>query len=261
VLSLRDLQGSLAAHLFADESESVIPWIRADGIDPAARLGIYRNNLHEGFHKTLALEYPVICRLVGPDYFRQLARAFLACHPSRSGDLHHVGAAFAPFLRQRFADSAYLYFADVAELEWAYQECLVAEEVDPFDPLTLRNVPPQSYEMLRFRLRPSCRLVQSKFPVLKIWQVNQPESAADETIDLNSGPDFLLVFRSSSGIYFRRLRADDYRLLAAFAAGKSLVEALDLILPSSPNFDLGAGLQRCIEFAVLSQISSLQNLP
>ncbi|PYU78085.1 MAG: DUF2063 domain-containing protein, partial [Acidobacteria bacterium] len=65
MLSLRNIQSSFAAHLLEDAPGSIIPWIRADGIDPAARLQIYRNNLHEGFQKTLALEYPVIRRLVG----------------------------------------------------------------------------------------------------------------------------------------------------------------------------------------------------
>ena len=259
MLSLRHLQNSFAADLFEDRSESVIPWIRADGIDSVARLGIYRNNLHAGFHKTLALEYPVIRRLVGPDYFRQLARAFLARHPSTSGDLHHLGAAFSPFLRRQFADSDYPYLADVAALEWAHQECLVAEDAKPLDPGTLRMVPPRSYGSLRFTLRPACRLVRSRFPVLKIWQVNQPESAADETIDLNGGPDFLVVFRRPRGIYFRRVHEDDYRLLAEFAAGHSLAEALEVVVASSPKFDLGAALQRCVEIAVLSQIPTLQS--
>ena len=36
MLSLRSLQSSFAAHLFEDELESIIPWIRSDGIDPVA---------------------------------------------------------------------------------------------------------------------------------------------------------------------------------------------------------------------------------
>jgi hypothetical protein len=202
----------------------------------------------------------VICRLVGADYFRQLARAFLICHPSRSGDLHHVGRAFAPFLREQFADSEYLYLADVAALEWAYQECLVAAEVDPLDPVVLRSLPPESHGELRLGLRPSCRLIQSQFPVLRIWQVNQPDSAADETIDLRSGPDLLLVFRRSAGIYFRRIHQDDYHLLAAFAAGNSLLEALDSILASNPRFELCAALRRCVEFAALYRLPSAHSL-
>jgi hypothetical protein len=261
VLSLRSLQCSLAAHLFEDEPESIIPWIRSDGIDPVARLEIYRNNLHEGFQKTLALEYPVIGRLVGNEYFRQLALAFLACHPSTSGDLHHVGAPFSAFLRAQFVNTGYLYLADVAALEWAYQECLVAEEFDPLDPLILRHVPSESYGTLRFTLRPACRLVQSRFPVLKIWQANQPEAPADETIDLDTGPDFLLVFRTREGIYLRRIQEADHRLLAAFAAGCSLDEALELSLALNPQFDLSAALHRCIEFGVLSQMTFFQSTP
>ncbi|TLZ27579.1 MAG: hypothetical protein E6K29_13410 [Gammaproteobacteria bacterium] len=259
MLSLRNIQSSFAAHLFEDEPGSIIPWIRADGIDPAARLHIYRNNLHEGFQKTLALEYPVIRRLVGNDYFRQLALAFLGCYPSTSGDLHHVGTPFASFLRKRFADTGYPYLADVAALEWAYQECLVAAELDPLDPLTLRDVPAQSYGTLRFTLRPACRLVHSPFPVLRIWEVNQPGVTGDETINLDSGPDFLLLLRNPSGIFFRRIPEDDYRLLAAFTAGKSLDEALEVSLASNPQFDLSAALRRCIEFGVLSQLTFYQS--
>ena len=261
MLSLRSLQSSFAAHLFEDELASIIPWVRADGIDPVARLRIYRNNLCEGFQKTLALEYPVIRRLVGNEYFRQLAVAFLASHPSTSGDLHHVGAPFAGFLREQFADTGYLYLADVASLEWAYQECLVAEELDPLDPLTLRDVPAHSYGTLRFTLRPACRLVHSRFPVLKIWEANQPGAPADETIDLDIGADFLLAFRNPKGIYFRRIHEDDHRLLAAFAAGRSLDEALELSLAVNPQFNLSAALQRCIEFGVLSQMTFFQSTP
>lgn len=252
MLSLRSLQSRFAADLF-EEPGTITAWIRAEGIDPAARLEIYRNNLREGFHKTLALEYPVIQRLVGKDYFGRLALAFLARHPSRSGDLHHVGAPFVSFLRSHFADKGYGYLADVAALEWAYQECLIAEDGDSLDPTTLRDVPAQSYATLRFTLRPDCRLVHSPFPVLKIWEVNQGE-ARDETVHLDSGPDFLLVLRNAKGVHFRRINEDDHRLLAAFVRGKSLEEALEISLASNPHFDLSAALRRCVESGALSHV-------
>ena len=202
MLSLRDLQGCFAAHLFEDEPAAIVPWIRGDGIDPTARLRIYRNNLHEGFQKTLALEYPVIGRLVGSEYFRQLALGFLARHPSTSGNLHHVGAPFASFLRQQFADTAYLYLTDVATLEWSYQECLVAEESEPLDPLTLR-------ERSRAVLWNAAIYTETGVPP-GAFTVSGPHhlggksawAPADEIIDLNSGPDFLTVFRNSKGTYF-----------------------------------------------------------
>src|SRR5262249_12480482 len=102
--SLRDLQRQFVGVLFEELADSEVTWARGqDGrarlrgprrAQTAARLAIYRNNLHEGFINALALEFPVVQRLVGDDYFRQLAREFLHAHPSRAGDLHPIGAPF-----------------------------------------------------------------------------------------------------------------------------------------------------------------------
>src|SRR5262245_36975265 len=100
--ALRELQAEFVAAMFG-ETSSVQAHVRDDGMGADARLGIYQNNLREGFIKALAQSFPVIERLGGTDYFRQLALEFLAAHPSRSGDLHHIGAPFASFLAQKFA--------------------------------------------------------------------------------------------------------------------------------------------------------------
>src|SRR3569832_2986714 len=75
--SLREFQRQFVEALF-------------DG-SPDGRSGIeiYRNNLHEGFLKALALEFPVIQRLVGEAYFRQLVCCFLLVF------LFWVGVLFA----------------------------------------------------------------------------------------------------------------------------------------------------------------------
>lgn len=107
VPTLRELQRCFAAAIFADDDESVSAAARACGSSGRAGLGIYRAQLHGAFARTLALEFPVIERLMGGEYFRQLAREFQAAHPSRSGNLHYIGAPFTAFLKQRFAGSPY----------------------------------------------------------------------------------------------------------------------------------------------------------
>jgi hypothetical protein len=258
VLSLRELQQRFAAGLLQPAAEAATAWIRADGIEPSARLAIYRNNLHAGFIKTLGLEFPVIRRLVGEDYFRQLSLAFLGRHPSRSGDLHHVGMAFAGFLGERFAETEYLYLADVARLEWACQECLVAEDSEPLDPQTLRAIPADAYGGLRFTLRPACRLVHSAFPVMRIWEGNQADAADVKIIDLRSGPDYLVVMRSSR-VELCRVPGADFHLLTAFSRGHTLDGALEAALASDPQFDLGVALRRCIGLGVLAQVTPPSN--
>jgi hypothetical protein len=261
MLSLPDLQRRMADSLFADDGESAARWVHDDGIDPQARLGIYRNNLRQGFTKTLALEFPVIERLVGADYFRQLAHTFLARHPSRSGDLHHIGAPFAAFLGERFAGTRYTYFADVAALEWACQECWVAPESESLDPAALRAVPPHAYATLRFTLSPACRLVHSAYPVIRIWEVNRDVHARADTIDLDSGGDFVLVRRAAGRLDVHRVTQVDFQLLAALAAGESLEAGLINALACEAQFDLGAALRRCFALGVFCQMTYDPSVP
>jgi hypothetical protein len=254
VLSLPELQARFAATLFEHDPASVAPWIRAAGIPPELRLGIYRNNLQEGFAKTLALEFPVIQRLVGADYFRQLALSFLAQEPSRSGDLHHIGAPFAAFLRRRFAATRYEYFADVAALEWAWQECLVAEDDATLDPKALQAVPPHRYAGLRFALRKAARLLESVFPIARIWEMNQPGASPEEIIDLASGSESVLLHRVANGARITSLPPGEFVLLSTLARAEPLELALEAALAREPHFDLAPALQRCFELRVFARM-------
>jgi hypothetical protein len=255
VPSLRELQARFAAALFGDTAEPSMLRIQAAGIVPELRLGIYRNNLQEAFTKTLALEFPVIQRLVGEDYFRQLALRFLTRHPSRSGDLHHIGAPFAAFLRGEFAGTTYEYFADVAALEWAWQECLVAEDDEALDPKALQAVPPHEYVRLQFDLRKAARLQESAFPIMRIWELNQPGDAVAEFIDLASGPEFVLVHRVAGCARTTRLSAGEFALLSGLARAETLGAALDAALLCEPHFDLAVSLQRSFALGVFACVS------
>ena len=254
MLSLPELQARFASSVFGDTREPSTPWIRAAGIAPELRLGIYRNNLRESFTKTLALEFPVIQRLVGADYFRQLALSLLARHPSRSGDLHHIGGPFAAFLREQFAGTTYEYFAEVAALEWAWQESLVAEDDEALDPKALQAVPPHGYARLQFALRKAVRLLQSAFPIGRIWEVNQPGVTAAEIIDLASGPEFVLVHRLTAGPRATRLSAGEFALLSTLARSEPLEAALDAAVSSEPHFDLAVSLRRSFELGIFSRM-------
>ncbi|MEP7246234.1 MAG: DNA-binding domain-containing protein [Gammaproteobacteria bacterium] len=255
MLALRELQTRFADALFDGAVEPMASQIVPNGIDAAARLDIYRNNLREGFIKALALGFPVIERLVGEDYFRHLALDFLRSHPSRAGNLHHIGAPFAGFLLERFTQTEYAYFADIAALEWAHQEALVAVDVEPIAADALRAADPEAYEALRFTLHPACGLVQSAYPIIRIWRANQPEASGEDTIDLASGGDNVLVLRTPECIEFHRLPAGDFAVLAALSRGQTLGAALETAQAADVLFDLGAALRR---FTTLQIFTGLQ---
>ncbi len=251
--ALRELQLDFVAALF-DESNAVHAQVREDGMSAGARLSIYQNNLREGFIKALGLGFPVIERLGGTDYFRQLAVQFLQAHPSRSGNLHHIGRPFAPFLKQKFAGTQYAYFADVAALEWAHQEAQIAPDADALAAAAFASIAPEDYERLTFEFQPACHFVQSRYPIVKIWRANQPETQSDEVIDLGSGGDNVLVRRTPECVEFHRLAQSQFVLFDALSRGENLGIALERAQAVASDVDFSAALRHLVELRILTAL-------
>jgi hypothetical protein len=252
VPALRELQRAFAAALFEGASEGVSAHVRRGGAQPAVRLDIYRQRLHATFRRTLALEFPVIERLVGEGYFARLARDYQQACPSRAGDLQRIGASFATFLAARFDGSAFDYLSHVARLEWAIEECLIAAEAAPLDPRALADIPADSYAKLRFRMHPACRLISSSYPVLAIWQANQSAHEPVELIDLESGSARALLRREAHGMHFQELGAAEFALLASLAADACLDAALEAAQEKEANFDPGPSLRRAVRLGMFT---------
>ena len=72
--------------------------IHGDGIDPAARLRIYRHHYESSLAEALRAIYPVVCRLVDERFFAFAAHEYIRSSPPRRVCLHEYGADFAEFL-------------------------------------------------------------------------------------------------------------------------------------------------------------------
>jgi hypothetical protein len=242
MLSLRDLQLRFVAALY-EGNDAIVGDQLDDGAPSAgARLGVYRNNLREGFIKTLSLEFPVVEKLVGPEFFRHTALEFQLQHPSRSGDLTHVGEPFADYLRARFAAGEYAWMPDIAALEWALQCVAIAPDCVPLAVACLEQIPAHRYQDLTFEPAPATRLVESRFPIVRIWQSNQL-GATPENIDLDAGGDHVLVRRCGDDLEFVRLSPADFTFARMLARRTPLGLATDASLAIEPAFDLGRALR------------------
>jgi hypothetical protein len=246
-------QKSLIDALLAEHAgaSTALSDIRGGTFSPEERLNIYRNNLRENFLKVLELEFPVVQRLVGADYFRQTARQFLQQSPSRSGDLFHCGRAFPHYLRHQFADSDYAYLPDVAALEWSYQEAMIAAD-DPqvFDLAALARLEQDSYDRLRLQAHPALRLVRSPYPIVAIWAANQPDAPGDATIDIGRGGDNGLVTRALRSTQIAAIGAGAATFLGAVLEQQPLGVALEAALAADPAFDVESALGPWIQARV-----------
>jgi len=248
VTSLRELQIAFLDGTLHGYPAPISSLIAASELAPEARVAIYANNAREGFLQALAATFPVIERLAGSDWFRQTGREYMRRYPSRSGNLHFVGERFAAFLDDALRGTEYAYFADVARLEWAYQEVLVAADHPTFDLAALSAVSPDDYDALIFRVHPALRLVESRYPLLAIWKANQPDTTEAASISLDAGASRVLVIRREDHVELRELPAAEFALFAAFERGATLGETADLA------FALGhvVKLQTLVDFEIRS---------
>lgn len=227
--SLATLQSRFAAALRARDDgpvQAMADCIVDDGLAPAARVQLYRNNGRAMFEGALARTYPVLVRRVGDEYFSRLAIEYREAHPSRSGDLHWVGEPFPSWLARRMEGSEYAWLAELARLEWACEEALVAE-VQPAAPAdALARVAPEEVADAVLSLQPALRLVSSGFPVWSVWQVNQPGSAGD-AVDPTLGAQHVAVIPDGEGLMLHALPLDQFTFLQQLAMGRTIEQALD----------------------------------
>lgn len=241
--ALRELQQRFIDGLLSEDDSLVLPFIAQPGPAAAQRFDIYRNNCGSGFLAALAAGYPVLQRLTGTAYFRQLARDFQLAHPSPSGNLQHAGQKLPDYLERRFAGTPYGYFSHVARIEWACQEVLAAPDHASLDLERLARVSPADYPHLCFALDPALRLVASPYPVVRIWEAHQHHEDPGP-MDISTGGEQALVRREDSGVCIHRLSPAEFACLAAFRDARSLEHAVGEALRLEPGMDLPGALRR-----------------
>jgi hypothetical protein len=242
--SLRDLQQAFAETLFAGE-RAVPPFATIPESRAADRIAVYRRALFANYRNALGATYPVVKRLVGAPFFNAAVDAFVLAHPSRSGDLNVFGDAFSAFIAAYPHAANLPYLADVAALEWAQDEANRAAD-DASTPQAVlaafAALAPEALPAATLALVPSCRLVASRFPILRIWQVNQDGFAGDIRVDLDAGPDRLLIRREAQGVTIERIDAGAHAWLAALAAGSPLGDSIEAAQRADATFDFGSTL-------------------
>lgn len=252
MLALREVQTRvIVALLDGSHSAMAASLLREDGILPgASRLQVYRNNLFESLTAALQAVYPVVVKLVGEDYFRQTARAYIRAHPSCSGNLHDFGQALPAFLSELESAAGLPYLADVAALEWASHLAYHAAELAPITLMELGAVPKEAQPDMRLHWQPSASLIRSRYPIMAIWQANQsapdaqPRDETDSVISLDDGGVNVLVVQHALDVEMRNLSEAEACWLGQLADGAGLAAASSTALAVDTDFDLAAALAR-----------------
>jgi hypothetical protein len=257
VKSLLELQTTIMSCLLGGAPDDAGDLVQSRGMVAFDRLSIYRRNAIANYTESLRSSFPLIERLVGEDYFRDAARQLQMAHPSQSGDLANVGAAFPEFLLERHHADQFRYLADVARLEWLCQKSLLAAEHAPLDLAKLAAVVPADYGELHFVLHPAVNLFESPYPCLKIWHSHAEESIDSAALDLDSGGVCIAIALSSRKLVFHPLSAGEHVFLAALCSNVSLADAVEAGISVDPAFQTAETLRWTVLAGLVVDFTSM----
>lgn len=228
---LRDIQEQFARHLQGlPTSPAIADQVQFNQLENVNRLQVYRNNFRLSLTGNLAAIYPVLKKLVGEQFFNYACKEFIRDYPSRHGNLHEYGVEFADFIEHFDPARSLRYLADMARLEWAYHEVFHEAAGGRLDTQALQNVKPEHYPDIVFFLHPATRILESRYPLIDIWQTNQEEKP--QHIVLNQKDYFFLVGRRNNENVFQTLSKLDYDFLSMVESQQRLQTISERLRPS-----------------------------
>jgi hypothetical protein len=254
-LGLPDLQAAFAAHLTGRDRADLAATVVGDSISAEARLRVYRHHVTYSLGTALAATFPTVQAVVGEDFFRTMARAFVATALPLQPVLAEYGADFPAFVADYGPARDLPYLADIARLDWALNAAFHSPMDRRLTAADLTEIAVEQLPSLKVTLSKGASLVRSRYPVDRIWHVSQSGSSADP-VNLAWGQADLLVLRRSDDAAFIVLEMGEAAFIASLIEGASLETAAGQALDADPSFDLSQGFGRLLAlqaFAALQQ--------
>ena len=213
--------------------------------EAAQRFAVYRNNVTVSLIDALGLRFPVIVRLVGPDFFRAMAREYAAEHRPRSPVLLAWGDSFPDFLARFPPLSAYPYMADVARIELARGRAYHAADAVPVPAadLAVAAADPKNAYLC---LHPSVQVLRLRHPAVSVWAANQPGGLPLTLAD--KGAEIALIWRDAMfDVPVTAIGPGDAALIEAILLGSSLMTAAEMATVAETSYDLQAMMVRLMQ--------------
>lgn len=216
---------------------------RSHSLTSMERLEVYSNAYRARLLEVLIGEFPALVHAIREEVFVGLAGGYLEEHPPKSYTLAELGRSFPDYLARRrparesedgspdWAD----FLVDVARLERIYSEVFDGPGIEGEATLaveTIQELSPEQWLVSRLITAPCLRLESFRFPV------HEYASAVRHQQEVST-PDAKLTRLAISRRDFvvRRvpLAEDEYTVLTAFVAGRTVGEALEHLFSAASH--------------------------
>jgi len=238
---LLELQRGFADVLMAhSDAADAAAWVDGAGLEPTARLAIYRNAVAGNLAASLRTSYPTVLALVGGGFFDAVAERYRRLHPSCCGNLQRFGDAFPEFLQALPEARPLEYLPDIARLDWLRQVSALAPDAVPADAAAMAAASEAEPRRLRIRLHPSLQWMGSPYAVLTLWQWCR--SPADTAPRFDRRAEWILLWRDGDDVAMAAVEPATFRCIGALGAGADLASAY----AAAAGIDAGFDLRSCL---------------
>jgi hypothetical protein len=182
---------------------------------------IHRRTVLSALSNALALSFPTVKKLTGPEYFEQVVREFARLRPPRSAVLYDYGAELPDFLASFPGAEGYPYFRDMARFDWLVDQTGHSSADRLSDARTLPG-----YGSLRLPASLSCARFDYAVDLIRDAVEWEREAALAE-LDVRPNPRWLVFWRTSAGTSVKALSGTAWHLLNDLAGGLDGASALE----------------------------------
>jgi len=182
-----------------------------NALTPEKQLDIYQSSIQNSLINALGQIYPICQQLTGERFFHQMALQFVLYHPSTQADLAEYGEAFSVMIKTYEPARNVPCLADMARLEWAYHRAFHASNQTPLNLQCLQGYSSDELVQCIFSLPQSHCLLQTDYPVDKIWQAHQTQDT--DVLHATQKQRYLYIYRNHYSIHIDRLTQQQWQFL------------------------------------------------
>ena len=199
------------------------------------RIEIYRTNVRSLHVSVLMSVYPVCEKILGSDYFKQIAMNYFKLYPSSSYDLNDYGHKFPSFIKQllmkrpELADFQYL--ADLAQLEWKIQKVYFSADNEMLNMADFQKACANKTGDMKFSLQAGVDIQYSEFPIAELWEMHQKHNVTQQ-VEITNSSEYVCIYRDSLQVMIKKVDEDLYDLMMAIQDNKSLSEIAEKFVDS-----------------------------
>lgn len=217
-------------------------------------LSIYAANMTDGLMEILGETYVSVKKLVGDDFFKHMAKDFIAQNLPDNGNMNLYGPSFPKFIETYKPALSLPYLPDIARFEWAWNDSYFAIDDADLDISQLSNLTPEDYQQIGIIFKASVHFLVSDYPVDLIWQFCNSDGR-DGTLNIHSDNVFLMIWRTSMEVQTLRLSKAEYLFLVSLKIGIGMLMSLEYALREDPYFHGSDFIKKLFNLKTVQSIS------